>query len=71
MYILPFGQVVLPTEARLPPQGSHFLMALKHKQFVQFKELRDTPGAHRGRNGAAVSGGIMDSSATQQTPGNE
>lgn len=46
-------------------------MALKHKEFVQFKGLRDTLGAHRGRNGAAVAGGIKDSSATQQTPGNE
>lgn len=36
-----------------------------------FKDLKDTLWTHRGRNGAAVSGGIKDSSATQQTPGNE
>lgn len=36
-----------------------------------FKELRDTQRTYRGRNGAAVSRGIKDSSATQQTSGNE
>lgn len=36
-----------------------------------FRELRDTLGAHRGQNGAAVSGGIKDSSTTRQMPSDE